>query len=889
MSQCTEENINLLVEVTKRLLRFQIDLLEDMGKDPQVVARRQSQPEQTFTWEDMPKDLEVLRGELSKVENLELVLAVAGTMKAGKSTTINAIVGTEVLPSRNVPMTALPTLIRHKPGQAEPVLVLDNVGPLRKLAAKLRGNPGFGDLGEKRHFRDVIAELSSGAAIQRRYEGASNIYKCLKMVNDLVRICAELGEEFPFGEYDEVHELPVIEVEFFHLKGSNGSSGRFVLLDTPGPNESKQPHLKKMMKDQLRKASAVIAVLDYTQLKSEADAQVQDEIKALANMMTRRLYVMVNKFDERDRNSYDAEEIKRLVASDLFLDRGQGSVMKADMVFPVSAQQAFLANRALRELDLNGGLPDPDDARWVEDFGEEAFGRRWESKVQDAGEVEDSARELWKDSFFGAPLDQVIKAAHSQAAVLALDSAASKLGAYARKVSNFTKGKGPQARAARGGPTRVAVETRTAPAAECGACGRGLKDVEPSGHERRKLFDIVFETTELTVEAEIKTCPRCRAETRGAFLDDMPGPLQYGHGVVAFAMHLLAVQMVPLKRTAQSLKELTGRAVAEATLLAWLTRLYAALADWEAAAVERLLAMPVLHADVTGLRIAGENHLLHSVGAGSLTLKFVHREARTRRHRRPQRHPPLRRRPGPRPLGQLLRLQKLQARPVRRPSPARPQVRRGRPRPRLGQDAWAGSCWRPAARSARWTARPSTKAAFKAVRKRYRTILTQAKRELPAPPERIRGKERAHRQGIRDLMGLPKRARAHRQVRRPKPARGPPQPRSRSAPLRPRTRRAVHQQPRQARHPRGQGQAEGLRVLPHPQVRCRPLPSLQLSAVHGNARLQFPRRHPNRPQRQRRKHDRTAASRHSNRQSGGGRVVTMPFGNRACCCGLPPR
>ena len=433
-----EENIGLMVEETRRLLSFQIDLLEDMGKDPQVVTGRQSQLEQTFTREDMPKDLEVLRGELSKAENLELVLAVVGTMKAGKSTTINAIVGTEVLPSRNVPMTALPTLIRHTPGKAQPVLVLDNIEPLRKLAAKLRANPGFYDLGEKHHFRDVIAELSSGTAIQRRYQGASNIYKCLKMVNDLVRICAELGEEFPFGDYDEVHELPVIEVEFFHLKGSDGSSGRLVLLDTPGPNESKQPHLKKMMKDQLRKASAVIAVLDYTQLKSEADAQVRDELKALASMMTRRLYAMVNKFDARDRNSYDAEEVKVLVASDLFQDRDQGSVMPADMIFPVSAQQAFLANRALRELDLNGGLPDPDDAPWVEDFGEEAFGRRWEHKVQDAREVEDSARELWNDSFFGAPLDQVIKAAHSQAAILALDSAASKLVEYADKVSNFT-------------------------------------------------------------------------------------------------------------------------------------------------------------------------------------------------------------------------------------------------------------------------------------------------------------------------------------------------------------------------------------------------------------------------------------------------------------------
>jgi ribosome biogenesis GTPase A len=56
---------------------------------------------------------QALHNELRKITRLEMVLAIVGTMKAGKSTTINAIVGTEVLPNRNRPMTALPTLIRH--------------------------------------------------------------------------------------------------------------------------------------------------------------------------------------------------------------------------------------------------------------------------------------------------------------------------------------------------------------------------------------------------------------------------------------------------------------------------------------------------------------------------------------------------------------------------------------------------------------------------------------------------------------------------------------------------------------------------------------------------------------------------------------------------------
>ena len=92
--------------------------------------------------------------------------------------------------------------------------------------------------------------------------------------------------------------------------------------------------------------------------------------------------------------------------------------------------------------------------------------------------------------------------------------------------------------------------------------------------EGRVQVDLVFETRELTVEAEIKTCPRCRTENRGAFPNDMPGPLQYGHGIVAFAVHLLAAQMVSLKRTVQTLKALTGRAIAEATLPARGNSLY---------------------------------------------------------------------------------------------------------------------------------------------------------------------------------------------------------------------------------------------------------------------------------------------------------------------------
>ena len=89
---------------------------------------------------------------------------------------------------------------------------------------------------------------------------------------------------------------------------------------------------------------------------------------------------------------------------------------------------------------------------------------------------------------------------------------------------------------------------------------------------------------------EIKTCPDCRTESRGAFPDTMPGPLQYGHGIIAFAIHQMVAHIVPLRHLALTMKVITSASIAEATLLAWCRRFDTALKDWEKAAIDQLLA-----------------------------------------------------------------------------------------------------------------------------------------------------------------------------------------------------------------------------------------------------------------------------------------------------------
>ena len=434
-----EDNIANLREEALRLIQLELASLEKMKQAPGLLSAS-ADSQQTFDQVSADTAIKVLQGEAAKLEKLDMVLAVVGTMKAGKSTTINAIVGTEVLPNRNTPMTAIPTLIRHVPGQKDPVLRLTHRGPLDALCRQLQRQldasatvQRIKDSGDADLY-ELALNVREGRVLPEVSEGAAAIFQTLKGINDLVRLSALLNIDFPFDEYSSVANLPVICVEFAHLEEKTGGTGTLTLLDTPGPNEAGQDRLRPMLKEQLSKASAVLAVMDYTQLKSEADAQVRADLLEIAEVARGRLYALVNKFDQSDRNGMKADAVKQFVQE--LMSSTQGSVLQAEQIFPVSSRYAYLANRARHEVERHGSLPLPEHGTWVEDFGELALGRRWESKIEDAKEVQEAAVELWKDSLFDAPLSGVIQMAHANAAVLAVDAASAKLLDYATKMSN---------------------------------------------------------------------------------------------------------------------------------------------------------------------------------------------------------------------------------------------------------------------------------------------------------------------------------------------------------------------------------------------------------------------------------------------------------------------
>lgn len=431
--------ITTLRDEAKRQLEYLRLLLHRAQQNGLVDAPAQDPRNRaTFDTESLFKTFEILDGENYKLDHLDMVLAVVGTMKAGKSTSINAIVGAEVLPNRNGPMTTLPTLIRHSPGVLQPRLMLEKVQPLNDLLVVLNdttkavNHEVLAELNKDLDMERLLAQVRDRKPFLSQHEGEQDIFIFLKRLNDLARLCFRLEVAFPFSEYSTVDTMPVIEVEFSHLRGASDAQGRLTLLDTPGPNEAGQQHLRHMLKDQLKKASAVLAVFDYTQLNSDADAQVREDLIEIADIAKGRMYALVNKFDEKDRHGDDETTVKQKVSRTLM----KGSLTDHS-VFPVSAKQGFLASRARNELARNG-LLDVDES-WVMDFAREAFGPRWEKYIKDPKEVQEAADDLWQQSGFATPLEQVIVTAHQNAALEALRSAASKLDDISKNAGDFFK------------------------------------------------------------------------------------------------------------------------------------------------------------------------------------------------------------------------------------------------------------------------------------------------------------------------------------------------------------------------------------------------------------------------------------------------------------------
>jgi transposase len=177
--------------------------------------------------------------------------------------------------------------------------------------------------------------------------------------------------------------------------------------------------------------------------------------------------------------------------------------------------------------------------------------------------------------------------------------------------------------------TRTVENVTLVEVAQCNICGADLRKIPCQLHERRTKIDIIFEKVVEHVEIEVKDCPKCAAVVKGDFPNDMPGPLQYGNGLKAYIINLLVCQMVSLNRVQKLVKSIIGETIAEATMLAFILKLHAALANWEEKAINTILHSTAMHVDETSCRVNKKNHWIHVYSADNITLKLLHNKRGT--------------------------------------------------------------------------------------------------------------------------------------------------------------------------------------------------------------------------------------------------------------------
>lgn len=413
---------------------LQTDVIELLGQISTLMYRAStalSSDRDSKKYADFKKEVDDAN---RNVDKLELRMAIVAPMKAGKSTIINAIVGQDILPSRNAAMTTLPTEIVFNADLLKPTLTLSTeiLSVFQKTFIALQNKIRELDplrLREKMEQYPHLMELSGqieagdwGFLVNAAFSGREEIIKALTGLNDIVRLCSLIAPSSdPLGQLTDV---PCIETPFWRTQETEKSEklGNLIIIDTPGPNEAGEHlKLKGVVEEQLCQSSIVLIVLDFTQLKNKAAEEVKQDVQKVINLRGKEnLYVLINKVDQRRDGDMTPEQVRQFVAAEFQI----GEVSDTDRVFEIAARRAFVAANFMQELEQNPDIL-PKQMQTGRALAQEVFGIDWEEDLEDATieELQKKAQRLWKKSGFDPFLEKAIKALIERAAPQCMNSA----------------------------------------------------------------------------------------------------------------------------------------------------------------------------------------------------------------------------------------------------------------------------------------------------------------------------------------------------------------------------------------------------------------------------------------------------------------------------------
>jgi len=150
-------------------------------------------------------------------------------------------------------------------------------------------------------------------------------------------------------------------------------------------------------------------------------------------------------------------------------------------------------------------------------------------------------------------------------------------------------------------------------------CGCDLTNVKGKT-KSRQVFDIPevkISVSEYVIHE--KVCPKCGKFNMTEFPAEVKFSTQYGEGINTLMNYLTCYQLLPLNRAVETIKDITGQHISEATLVNSAQNLYDKLDEMENTIKAKIKESDVVHFDETGMRSENKTKWLHVASTEYLT------------------------------------------------------------------------------------------------------------------------------------------------------------------------------------------------------------------------------------------------------------------------------
>ena len=229
-------------------------------------------------------------------------ICVMGNYSAGKSTFINALIGCELLPSGDQPVTAKIYQISQSHQQ--------DYGSIRLTINGLDVALHFNESGliQENDYSNPLYDSILAATSHARQNGlVAHMNATLEAINDMAT-----SEQFAMAD------LVAVEAPFCRTD-SWSQSGRFVIFDTPGSNSASSTDHLRVLREAMKGFSngLPIYVTEHSTLDSTDNAKLYDEIRNIEAMDERFAMVIINKADSANlpKEGFSQNDVNKSLAA----------------------------------------------------------------------------------------------------------------------------------------------------------------------------------------------------------------------------------------------------------------------------------------------------------------------------------------------------------------------------------------------------------------------------------------------------------------------------------------------------------------------------------------------------------------------------------------------